>query len=261
MNHPDKTSGGIVYILTNEAMPGYIKIGRTDGDLTVRVRQLDSTGVPLPFEVFYAARVADSGFVERQLHAAFGDRRVRSNREFFTVEPSRVRAALELAGLEEVTPGREVVETADDRRALEVAKQRRSNFRFSMIGIGPGSVLVSTFDSQITCEVVDDRTVRFREQLTSLSDAARQISAEKGRGDQARQGPLYWTIDGHVLSELRDAVDSGEEVGPFGRVADGSLEETPEALRAAARPIAYGSRTIEGLTPDEGERFTKAIQE
>ena len=186
-------TAGIVYILTNEAMPGYIKIGRTDGDLTVRVRQLDSTGVPLPFEVFYAARVADSVFVERQLHAAFGDRRVRSNREFFTVEPSRVRAALELAGLEEVTPGREVVETADDRRALEVAKQRRSNFRFSMIGIGPGSVLLSTFDNQIACEVVDDRTVRFREQLTSLSDAARQISAEKGRGDQARQGPLYWT--------------------------------------------------------------------
>ena len=51
---------GIVYILTNEAMPGYVKIGRTDGDLASRVRQPDSTGVPLPFEVFYAARVRDS---------------------------------------------------------------------------------------------------------------------------------------------------------------------------------------------------------
>ena len=40
---------GIVYILTNEAMPGYVKIGRTDGDLAGRVRQLNSTGVPLPF--------------------------------------------------------------------------------------------------------------------------------------------------------------------------------------------------------------------
>ena len=84
-----------------------------------------------------------------------------------------------------------------------------------MIGVSTGAVLVSTFDPVVTCEVVDDRTVRFREQLTSLSDAARQISAEKGKGDQARQGPLYWTIDGHILSELRDGVDSGEEVGPF----------------------------------------------
>lgn len=213
---------GIVYILTNEAMPGYVKIGRTDGDLASRVRQLDSTGVPLPFEVFYAARVRDSAFVERQLHAAFGDRRVRANREFFTVEQSRVRAALELASLGEVMTGTDTVETADDRRALEVAKQRRSNFRFSMIGVSAGASLLSTFDPAITCEVVDDRTVRFREQLTSLSDAARQISSEKGRGDQARHGPLYWTIDGHILSELRDAVDSGEEVGPFGQESFGS---------------------------------------
>ena len=147
---------------------------------------------------------------------SFGDRRVRENREFFTVEPSRVRDALELASLGEVTMGGEAGETADDRRALEMVKQRRSNFRFSMIGVGAGAVLVSTFDPAITCVVVDDRTVRFRDQLTSLSDAARQISIEKGMSDQARQGPLYWTIDGHVLSELRDAVDSGEEVGPFG---------------------------------------------
>ena len=62
---------GIVYILMNESMPGYVKIGRTDGELATRVRQLDSTGTPLPFEVFYAARVRDSVFVERQLHAAF----------------------------------------------------------------------------------------------------------------------------------------------------------------------------------------------
>lgn len=224
---------GIVYILSNEAMPGYVKIGRTDGDLTIRVRQLDSTGVPLPFEVFYAARVSDSVFVERQLHSAFGDRRVRANREFFTVEPSRVRAALELASLGEVTTGSEVVETADDRRALEVAKQRRSNFRFSMIGVSAGAELGSTFDPLISCEVVDDRTVRFREQLTSLSDAARQISVDKGKGDQARQGPLYWTIDGHILSELRDAVDSGEEVGPFGSqdivTADGAGPGRPRS--------------------------------
>ena len=47
----------IVYILKNESMPEYVKIGFTHGDVKERLRQLDRTGVPLPFEVYYAATV------------------------------------------------------------------------------------------------------------------------------------------------------------------------------------------------------------
>jgi len=50
----------IIYILTNEAMPGYVKIGRTS-DLKERIRSLSRpSGVPLPFEVYYASEVEDS---------------------------------------------------------------------------------------------------------------------------------------------------------------------------------------------------------
>ena len=52
-------SGGndnIVYVLINEAMPGYVKIGRTS-NVTQRLNNLDWTNIPLPFECFYAARV------------------------------------------------------------------------------------------------------------------------------------------------------------------------------------------------------------
>lgn len=53
-------SAGIVYILTNEAMPGYVKIGLTrQNDVGERVRQLDTTAIPVPFEVHYAAYVPD----------------------------------------------------------------------------------------------------------------------------------------------------------------------------------------------------------
>lgn len=38
----------IVYLLTNEAMPGLVKVGRTNGDLAGRIRQLFQTGVLRP---------------------------------------------------------------------------------------------------------------------------------------------------------------------------------------------------------------------
>lgn len=46
----------IVYVLTNEAMPGLVKIGRTNNELAARIRALYSTSVPLPFELSTHAR-------------------------------------------------------------------------------------------------------------------------------------------------------------------------------------------------------------
>ena len=89
-------TAGNIYILINASMPNYVKIGKTVQRVEERMKSLDSTGVPLPFECFYAARVEDIDFVERQLHDAFGDQRVRKNREFFEIDPARVAAALRL---------------------------------------------------------------------------------------------------------------------------------------------------------------------
>jgi len=120
----------IVYILTNEAMPGLIKIGRTSIDLAGRIRALYQTNVPLPFELFYACEVQDDGFVEAQLHEAFGDHRVSKNREFFRLAPERAKAALSLAKLKEVKIGDEIFETPEQKSEVEAAK-RRTRFQFS----------------------------------------------------------------------------------------------------------------------------------
>ena len=40
-----------------------------------------------------------------------------------------------------------------------------------------------------------------------------------------------------------------------------SLEESPEALRAAARPVAYGKRQIKGLTKAEADGFAEVLAE
>jgi hypothetical protein len=124
----------IIYVLINEAMPGYVKIGRTN-NLEQRIRSLDTTGLPLPFECFYACTVKDSLFVEKQLHDAFADHRVRSSREFFEISPERAVSALKLAQIDNITPKKDYVETQEDQQALNQARKRRAVFNFNMVNI------------------------------------------------------------------------------------------------------------------------------
>lgn len=59
----------IVYLLTNEAMPGIVKIGMTTDSIESRIGQLNAhSGVPLPFECFFAAEVDSCSRVEKILH-------------------------------------------------------------------------------------------------------------------------------------------------------------------------------------------------
>lgn len=195
----------IVYILINESMPGYVKIGKTD-NLEQRIRSLDTTSVPLPFECFYASRVRDAGFVESQLHEAFADQRVRSNREFFEMAPERAVAALRLAEIENVTLNRDIVETQEDQQALNKAKQRRAVFNFEMVGIPKGAELVFVSDDNIKGRVVDSRNIEFEGEVTSPSAAAQKI-----RGTEyPLQGTIYWLYEGETLDERRRRMEGAE---------------------------------------------------
>ncbi|MGY3620183.1 GIY-YIG nuclease family protein [Bradyrhizobium sp. USDA 10063] len=197
----------IVYILINEAMPGLIKIGRTNGDLAIRIRQLYSTGVPLPFELFYACEVASGTFVESNLQEAFGDHRVSKGREFFRLAPERARAALLLAAMREVKLGDEIFETSEVKAEVEAAK-RRSRFRLSMIGIKPGTELQLFKDPTIICTTVDEgNQVDFRGDVTSLSDAALQAHTALGDEWPSVSGPWAWAYKGKRLDELRREIE------------------------------------------------------
>lgn len=201
----------IIYILTNEAMPGYVKVGRTDRDLEVRMREFDVTPIPLPFECFFAARVRKEKRVEVLLHEAFADHRVRSNREFFEVAPERVAAALRIAEmLEDVTPRGDVVESEEDRAALYEAKRRRAVFNFRMVDVPDGAVLTFSRDKTRTCRVVDSRNVEFSGETMSLSESARRIFSEIGYNWKAVQGPLYWEYEGETLEERRRRIEERE---------------------------------------------------
>jgi hypothetical protein len=82
-------ANGIVYVLTNPAMPGLTKIGMTtQEEITSRLNQLYTTGVPVPFECVYACQVKDCDRVEAAFHLGFGNVRINPKREFFKIEPS-----------------------------------------------------------------------------------------------------------------------------------------------------------------------------
>ena len=52
------TQYGIVYLLTNPVMPGLVKIGMTtQQEVDKRMKELYTTGVPVPFECSFACRV------------------------------------------------------------------------------------------------------------------------------------------------------------------------------------------------------------
>src|SRR3990170_6921695 len=169
----------IIYILTNEAMPGYVKIGRTSANLEQRIRELSaSTSIPIPFTCFYACTVKDAQFVEHQLHDAFDNNRINPRREFFQVAPERVVAALKLAEIENITPKKDFVESKEDQEALNTARKIRSRFNFEMVDIPIGAELYFSRDEHIKAKVVDTHatdSIESNGKKTSLSRSAQKI--------------------------------------------------------------------------------------
>jgi T5orf172 domain len=204
----------IVYVLTNEAMEGMVKIGRTTTSVEQRIRELDNTSMPLPFQCFYAAEVGNSLLVEGKLHRIFSDKRIRSNREFFRADANQVREAIQLAELKDVTPKVDVVVDASDVQALQKAvatEERRSRLRFTELGISAGAVLTFAKDPQVACTVVTDGKVEFLGQTLSPSAAALQAVKKMGYQWAAVSGSDYWEFEGETLTARRLRLEDEQE--------------------------------------------------
>lgn len=83
---------GSVYILTNESMPGLVKIGFTETQTAqARADQLYhgfndtvGTGVPTPFDVVYEEFCDNPRELETLIHQELAEVRPNKDREFFT---------------------------------------------------------------------------------------------------------------------------------------------------------------------------------
>ena len=205
-------STGIVYVLSNVAMPGYIKIGYTSGnsakDIEDRMSQLDSTGVPRSFDCEYAALVSNCSQVEKAIHTAFGDFRVRQNREFFEgVEPFRVKAILQLLAIEEVTPNghrEHKFESAFRDMESEQPIRRRESFTFAMVEVPRGATLEWGDEPEVKCQVANDSTgVVFDGEYYSLTELTSKLKKWKHTPTPVR----YWLYQGETLLQRRDRLE------------------------------------------------------
>ena len=194
---------GIVYVLSNPAFDNYVKVGRTI-DLEQRLKQLDNTSVPLPFRCVFAVHVDDEVAVERLVHQAFADVRVRTTREFFEIDAQRVIAALKLTNGVDVTPKADIAEDEESIAALERTVAKRKTYSFSDAQVNVGDILTYSKDDTITSVVVADKKIDFEGEIMSVSKAALTLLHREGYKWKQANGWAYWMKDGETLGERVD---------------------------------------------------------
>lgn len=204
----------IVYVLTNPAMPGLVKIGSTtQEEVDIRMKQLFSTGVPVPFDCAFACRVASAATVEKAIHHAFGNARINPTREFFRIEPERVISILKLLHVDDVTAqveqSLESEATQADLQAAENLKQaRRPRMDFAELGIPNGSVLIYK-DGLTQVTVCAAKLVQFNGNQCSLTAATRKVMGLPD--DYPLQPSPHWTFNGKTVKEIYEEFYAGLE--------------------------------------------------
>ena len=208
---------GIVYVLANPCMPGIVKIGMTErSNIEARLKELYTTGVPLPFECKFACKVKKSecAKIEKALHTAFAPQRVNANREFFRIIPEQAIAILELFKYEDVTAeiSKEIEDelTPEDKAAQEKSKTKRPPLDFYQMGLKEADVLVYKHDENKTCYVVDNKHVSFNGEVSCLSPLTANLL---GGSAKYVQPTPHWIVkeSGKLLSDVYDETYPIEE--------------------------------------------------
>ena len=193
----------IVYVLTNEAMPNLVKIGKTTrSDVKTRMSELYSSGVPYQFECVYAVEVNDCSTVEKALHVAFNPNRVNPKREFFSIDPEQAIAILKLLGTKDVTPmlnnDLNSNVSATELEAVKQAKKKRPNINYFEMGLEKGTLMTFANDSEITVTIASEKKVIYNEEEMSLT----RVTKELLELDYAVQPTKYWLVDGKNLRDI-----------------------------------------------------------
>lgn len=222
---------GIVYILTNPSLDGWVKIGMSDrNNIDARLSELNSpANIPLSYRAYAVYEVEKPQEIEKHIHNLFdiidenlharetlSSGRIRE-REFFRISPERAFAVFKVVSqlrrdencLKLIMPNAEQIEEE------QIAEQaiRRPSFKFSMLQIPIGSELKFLYDDSCVCYTKDmNNKIAYDGNEYTLSGLAQKLLVEKrGWNDGASvAGPRYFIYQGNTLADLRNMQERGE---------------------------------------------------
>lgn len=221
-------SRGLVYILTNPCLDGWVKIGMTErNDIERRLQELNSPpNIPLSYRCYATYEVESPMEVERRIHSLIdrvddslhareqlNNGRIRE-REFFKISPETAYGIFkDIAVLRgDTNKLRLYTPTLDQSQEQELSENRtkRSNNSFELLNINIGEEISFLYDDTITAKVLNKKNqIEFDGVQYSVTGLARKILFE--RFDWAKNlhvnGWRFFTKDGVSLSDLRDTIE------------------------------------------------------
>lgn len=222
-------SKGLVYILTNPCLDGWVKIGMTErNDINRRLQELNSPpNIPLSYRCYATYEVDNPLEVEKRIHSLIdrvddslhareqlNNGRIRE-REFFKISPETAYGIFkDIAALRGDSNKLKLsMPTIDQSQEQEIAESRtkRTNNSFKLLNINIGEDIFFLYDDAIVAKVVDDKNrLEYENEEYSVTGLAKKILFEKFNWAENLHvnGWRFFTKDGITLSDLRDRIES-----------------------------------------------------
>tara|TARA_B100002019_G_scaffold239434_1_gene214796 strand:+ start:319 stop:954 length:636 start_codon:yes stop_codon:yes gene_type:complete len=189
-----------IYCFTNPSFKsrseGYerVKIGKTD-NIPRRKKELFSTGVSEPFEVYRALVVLNMDKMEKRIHKLLFEYRVNKQREFFDIPLSKIDDLFDL--LLDFPEVEEYVEE-DNKEEFE-SKQSNFNTDISLYDIGclEGEI-VDMYGQHLKVVNSKESLVEYDGKPHALSSAATDLAIKNG-GSGRRSGWYVGRWNGKLL--------------------------------------------------------------
>lgn len=224
-------STGLVYILTNPCLDGWVKIGMTErDDIESRLQELNSpSNIPLSYRCYAVYEVENPLEVERGIHSLIdrvddslhareqlNNGRIRE-REFFKISSETAYGIFkDIASLRGDTDKLKLyTPTLEQSQEQEIAERitRRSNNSFRLLKIAVGEEIYFLYDETVSAKVMNNRNkVQYEGEEYSVTALACKLLIERhGWSENLHvNGWMYFTKDGKSLSDLRDSIENND---------------------------------------------------